>query len=109
VSYYIDEGIQDAKRRLKAYEAIQKRYPGARLYNDHWYADDVGDDATGIEVEGKQLRIYVEVEGARVYSHYVYEDTHVLFWRLQRERPKLYDGILRFLTRRESPAGGQGE
>lgn len=112
MSYTISEGIEDAKRRLAAEQAIAKRYPDATMDGlpdgrRVWMADAVSEEAIGVDfVTGKvdvgdgkvYLWPFVEVEEMRVYARYSIRWGQYGAWHRIEKMPDLYKAIVAAVT-----------
>ena len=100
MSYSIQEGVEDAKRRLKAEEAIAEKFPDARLGDlasnrSVWLSESACPHVTDIElVVGAKNDIYIypylTVEGMRVYARGNWDMTHYTWLEAIKKHPDAY-------------------
>jgi hypothetical protein len=88
VSYSIDEGLEDAEKRLVALREVLKRYPDAHLSalpggEEVWVSDDVVPDRIRVSVDGPSRRVYFcpfeDVSGIDVFKdHWGWIPVHAI-------------------------------
>lgn len=111
MSYNIQEGVEDARKQLRAEEAIAERYPDATLDSlpdgrRVWVSPNAAKDATSFDlVHGKEgpvvLCPYIEVEGMRVYTdHWKWQHAITLLHDVQKRHPKLHGELLSIILKR---------
>lgn len=101
MSYCIDEGIEDAEKRLAALRAIKAHYPKASLRDGRWYVDGPRGDITDVLRIGDDNRLIaaIKVEGMYVFVTWTDMDLVELLDKLRRD-PKLYEKVVDIVARR---------
>lgn len=104
MSYSIQEGVQDAEKRVQAERAIAERFPDAYLSERNcWVSPSAVEHVTDIEIvavsveKGAVVYTYLMVEGMRVYAPLNQGGVahHLVFLhKLKEERPEAYKALV---------------
>jgi hypothetical protein len=101
LSYFIDEGLGDAKAKLSALEAVSKKFPDAQLGrlpdgSRVWTASGVVPEDFCVVVAGERgyLCPFVMVESIAVFQANHFVDAAVAFHDIKKTQPSLMRALL---------------